>query len=145
MSARSTTALVLVAASIAIAWPAAAQERASAGIFDYVEIPEDRDAPSVLDATSAEVGDNHPLVKSAQEANPGRAIVVCMAGCDKKSGSAVYGEPMNASGGAQQTTEQPARSRKDAAGVPVKPQSALKVAPRAAVRPARITTGSFLN
>lgn len=145
MLARTTTALLLVAASIAIASPATAEERGSAGIFDYVEIPEDRDAPSALDTTTAEVGDNHPLVKRAQEANPGKAIVVCMAGCDKASGSAVYGEPVNGSGGARQATEPTAKPRKDAAGVRVKPQSALKETPRAAVPPARITTGSFLN
>lgn len=145
MLARTTTVLLLVAASFAIAAPATANDRAPAGIFDYVEIPEDKDAPSPLDAMSAEVGDNHPLVKRAQEANPGKAIVVCIAGCDKQSGSAVYGEPVNGSGGNQQPADAGAKTRKDAAGVRVKPQSALKEAPRAAAPTVRLTTGSFVN
>lgn len=145
MLARTTTALLLVAASIAVTSPATADERAPAGIFDYVEIQEDRDATSPLDALSAEVAASDQSSKRTPDTGPGKSMVICVAGCDKASGSAVYGEPVSGSGNVRQPAEPSAKPRKDAAGVRVKPQSALQEAPRAAVPVARITTGSFIN
>ncbi len=83
---------VLAAAVLFASAPAVGQDLEAASSLDYAEVLEGRDGAALSGAELAEVGDDHPLIKRARLANPGREVVVCMAGCSREPGGAVFAD-----------------------------------------------------